>query len=517
MSTIALPARPRWWHHARPRSGDCIHRQAARHHRRCAAGPTTLTGIGRSAQAILAACRRPPSTRIATTADADLGQPYLRTSSSAARSLQCSLHLSQIARPPFWPRPGARNATRRRDCAVRRPARQISVLAALDSLTSALSAASQASASSCCFGRRWRHCPSPASASSPMKRLRRWPGSPRRPRHRANRRGGLRLRHAAGRSRRSASVESRTTTVMSGAPCRCRTSGLVLFVFGLAVIDRNSIGGPPFPACCHLLVGLVIPDRATGLAARIAPKVLSGASRAPPRRSLRRPHSARSAAWCSRSSWARWWLRFCPPSSRRTAISSPVRRARRLQRCLRSAATADCRAAHSRATAGAALVKAQHLGGGHHLPGTALVPAALHGQEMASHHAACQARPRPGHAADGTGGARGSSSAFACAPQASPPCRRTPSACTATTRRIPPSVRDNQLGRRTAPMPACTNRRFSSSSTTRSRWCPSARTWCRTRRSRRRGPRRVRSARYAGARGCRDAVQPSSTRGRPTR
>ena len=38
--------------------------------------------------------------------------------------------------------------------------------------------------------------------------------------------------------------------------------------------------------------------------------------------------------------------------------------------------------------------RAEHLGGGHHLPGSgALVPAALHGQEMAGHTAACQARP----------------------------------------------------------------------------------------------------------------------------
>lgn len=55
--------------------------------------------------------------------------------------------------------------------------------------------------------------------------------------------------------------------------------GLVLFVTGLAVTNQNSIGGPAVPGLLVVLVGLVIAGPwLTGQAARIVPKVLSGAS-----------------------------------------------------------------------------------------------------------------------------------------------------------------------------------------------------------------------------------------------
>ncbi len=55
--------------------------------------------------------------------------------------------------------------------------------------------------------------------------------------------------------------------------------GLVLFAFGLAVSNHKSIGGPAVPGLLIVLVGLVIAGPwLTGQAARVVPKVLSGAS-----------------------------------------------------------------------------------------------------------------------------------------------------------------------------------------------------------------------------------------------
>jgi hypothetical protein len=55
--------------------------------------------------------------------------------------------------------------------------------------------------------------------------------------------------------------------------------GLVLFAFGLAVSNHKTIGGPAVPGLLIVLVGLVIAGPwLTGKAARAVPKVLSGAS-----------------------------------------------------------------------------------------------------------------------------------------------------------------------------------------------------------------------------------------------